>query len=99
MIRHERRSELRSLRGAARDLAERGWNSESGVSHMLLNCVEEGMRKHGHRVPELVIAVDPVPAMALSYVCRVIYRQNDPGTNRRRYKMIGKYGGGHSHLQ
>ena len=89
----------------ARDLAEHGWNSENGVRHMLINCVYEGYREHGdpkwrERDQGSIALVSPSDfAMCLSYLCRVIYRNNDPGTNRLRWKMIVKYGGGHSQLQ
>lgn len=101
-----REAALKVLR-TARDLAERGWikKGRESVHDMLLDCVLEGYREHGdpkwrNRHPNDIEFVTPPDfAMCLSYVCRTIYRNNDPGTNRLRYKMIVKYGGGHSLMQ
>ena len=94
----KRREEALRVLRAARTYAQHGriFNGRRSVHDMLLDCLEQGCKDYGYHWPAVVTIVDPVPAMCLAYVCQTIYRCNDPGSNRLRFKMIHKFGGGHS---
>lgn len=95
-----RREEALRILRAAREYAQHGriFNQRRTVHDMLLDCLHQGCKDYAYRWPKTILNVDPVVGMCLAYVCQTIYRCNDPGSNRLRFKMILKFGGGHSNV-
>ena len=81
----------------ARRLAERGWIKEGrrNTTRMLMDTLEEAFVMCGGRRNFFAYARATPPDLgrAMAYMCQCTFRDNDPGTNRGRYKQLFKQEG------
>ena len=94
-----RREKVLKILRDAREMAKFHWVRKGATSltdnHLdilkqaYIDNADEGERTHA-----LYAYPPPNFGMAMGYLCRTIYRENDPGTNYLRIKMLVKYGQG-----
>ena len=92
-----RREKAAKILLEARRLAERGWIKEgrSSTAHALMDILEEAFAGNGGRRNLFAFSrlTPPELGLAMAYMCRCTFRDNDPGTNAGRYKQLYKQDG------
>ena len=88
----ERRKKAAKILLEARRMAEGGWIKEGRLStaSMLMDILEQAVVDTGGRRDLFGYApiTSPELGLAMAYMCRCTFRNNDPGTNRGRYKQL-----------